>query len=270
MKGLLRKIILEVRTPVLLFGIGLAVIMFLLTSLLPKVLGDIHRIFEKLPFIKPILTALIGIDINDGFTSQMMQAFLWVHPTVLSILWAHELMYCSRMPAAEIDRGTVDFLLGLPVSRWKLYISETIGWIISGVIIICIGLIGHIIASSALQPDMKPGNFAVLCITINLFAVYLAIGGIAFLVSANSDRRGRTIGIMFAIVLASFLLNFLAQFWEPAKTVSFLSIMEYYRPALTIQANEFPWKDVGILSTISLGAWLAGAVIFSRRSICTV
>ena len=89
MKGILRKIFHEVRWPVLFFSLGLAVIMGLLTALLPKVLGDIDKMFEKLPFVKPIITALLGMDPGEGFTAQMMQAFLWVHPTVLSIIWAH-------------------------------------------------------------------------------------------------------------------------------------------------------------------------------------
>jgi len=270
MTGLLRKIFLEVRWPVLFFSLGLAVVMGLLTALLPKILGDIDRIFEKLPFIKPIITALLGMDPGDGFSAQMMQAFLWVHPSVLALLWAHELMYCTRMPAGEIDRGSVDFLLSLPVSRWKLYVSETIGWIISGCIILLVGFSGHLLASSSLQPKMRPELFAVFSVLANLMAVYLAVGGLAFLVSASSDRRGRAIGIMFAILLASFLLNFLAQFWEPAKAISFLSIMEYYHPALVIQTGTFPWKDVSILATIAIVAWAIGGIIFRRRSICTV
>ena len=45
MRGLLRKIFYEVRGPVLLFSIGLAGIMGLLTALLPKVLGDLDKMF---------------------------------------------------------------------------------------------------------------------------------------------------------------------------------------------------------------------------------
>ena len=270
MKGILRKIFHEVRWPVLFFSLGLAVIMGLLTALLPKVLGDIDKMFEKLPFVKPIITALLGMDPGEGFTAQMMQAFLWVHPTVLSIIWAHELMYCSRVPAAEIDRGSIDFLLGLPISRWRLYLGESIGWLVSGAIIIGVGIIGHFIASSTLQPQMRPGFFLIMCVVVNLFAVYMAVGAMAFLVSASSDRRGRAIGIMFAVLLLSSLLNFLAQFWEPAKSISFLSIMEYYRPALVIQSGSFPWRDVLILFSIAGSAWFAGGLIFRRRSICTV
>lgn len=270
MSGLLKKIYIETRWPVLLFALGLAVVMALLTLLLPKVLGDVDQIFERIPFMKPVLTALLGVDVSGGLNAQMMQAFLWVHPTVLSLIWAHEIMFCTRMPAGEIDRGSIDFLLGLPVSRWKLYVSETIAWIVSGIAILAVGLCGHFSVSSTLQPEMRPGSYAIFCVVINLMLVYLAVGGLSLLVSSNSDRRGRAIGIMFAILLASFLLNFLAQFWEPAKTVSFLSVMEYYRPALVIQSEQFPKSDAATLAAIAIVSWIAGGVVFARRSICTV
>lgn len=270
MKGLLRKIYLEVRIPVMLFSAALGLVMFLLTSLLPKVLGSMDTFILKMPFIKPLLSAFIGQDIEGGFTTEMMQGFLWIHPSVLALVWAHELMYCSRLPAAEIDRGTIDFLLGLPTSRWKLFISETIGWMITGAIIVGCGLTGHLLASSSLQPSMRPGLYAITCIGVNFFAVYLAVGGIAFLISASSDRRGRTIGVMFAVLLASFLLNFLAQFWAPAKSFSFLSVMEYYRPAYIIQSGVFPWSDVFCLGVIGLTAWTAGGMVLRSRSVCTV
>lgn len=270
-RGLLKKILWEVRLPVCLFAAALFVVMFLLTSLLPKVLGDFHRIFDKLPFIKPLITALLGMDPgDDGLTAAMMQAFLWVHPTVLTLLWAHELMFCSRVPAAEIDRGSIDFLLGLPISRWNLFKAETLGWLLSGLFILSFGFTGHAIATTGLQPSMQPDFTAVLAIMVNLFCVYLAVGALAFLVSTSSDRRGRAIGIMFGILLLSFLLNFLAQFWPPAKTVSFLSVMEYYRPAMIIQENQFPTYDVTVLCLITATAWTAAGIRLSKRSICTV
>ncbi|MFO0426396.1 MAG: ABC transporter permease subunit [Planctomyces sp.] len=270
MKGLLRKIFLEVRWPVFFFSLGLAVVMGLLTALLPRVLGEAHRMFASLPFIRPVITALLGMDPGNRFSAEMMQAFLWVHPSILTLIWAHELMYCSRMPAAEIDRGTADFLLALPVTRWKLYLSETIGWLISGGVIMAFGVAGYLLASSSLQPEMRPASATTLGILTNLAGVYVAVGGVSFLVSACSDRRGRAIGILFALLLASFLLNFLAQFWPPAKSVAFLSVMEHYRPAIIIQSGQFPLKDVVTLLTVALISWTIGGVIFRRRSICTV
>lgn len=270
MTGLLRKIYLETRLNIVLFSLGLAAVMALLTRLLPKVLGDIERVFEKLPFIKPIITALLGIDPGDQLTSQMTQAFLWVHPTVLSLIWAHELIFCSRMPAGEIDRGSIDFLLGLPVSRWKLYFSETVAWIVSGLIILGSGFAGHLWASQTLGSQMRPTPYATGCVLLNLFGVYLAVGGMAFLLSAVCDRRGRAIGVMFAVLLVSFLLNFLAQFLESARSFSVLSVIEYYRPAEIIRTQQFPIENMATLLILAVCTWLAGGMIFARRSICTV
>jgi hypothetical protein len=47
-------------------------------------------------------------------------------------------------------------------------------------------------------------------------------------------------------------------------------MMEYYRPAIIIQSDEFPVGDVAVLLVIASVTWVAGLVVFSRRSICTV
>ncbi|MBL8818634.1 MAG: ABC transporter permease subunit [Planctomyces sp.] len=270
MIGLLIKIWYEVRWPVKFFSLGLGIIMCLLTILLPKVLGDIHRVFEKMPFVKPLITALLGIDPGNQLTAQMTQAFLWVHPTVLTLIWAHEVMYCTRMPAGEVDRGTMDFLMSLPMSRWKIFIAETIGWILTGVIILAGGLLGHSIASNFLRPEMQASFRQAAFVILNLFCVYLVVGSFSFLVSSCCDRRGRAMGIVFAVLLLSFLLNFLAQFWDVAKLFRFLSVLEYYRPAVIIQSNTFPMQDIVILLSLAGLIWGAAGTVFRHRSLCTV
>ena len=270
MPGLLSKIWMEVRWPVLWFCMGLCAIMGLLTALLPKILGNIHTMFDKMPMMKPLITALLGVDPGEQMSSQLSQAFLWVHPTVLTLTWAHEVMYCSRMPAGEIDRGTADFLLCLPVSRWKVFLAETIGWLISGFCILTFGYAGHLAASLTVQPEMRLSVPHTLMVMANFVAVYLAVGSFAFFISALSDRRGRAIGVVFAIMLASFLLNFLAQFQDWVKSFSWLSVMEYYRPAIIIQSGAFPWFDIGMLLCIAGAFWIAGGLTFQLRSICTV
>ena len=125
--------------------------------------------------------------------------------------------FCSRFPAGEIDRGTVDVLLGLPVSRRKAYYVEVFAWMLSGMFVLTMGYLGHRTTAPLMPADMRPGPVDAAFVLINLFCVYLAVGAFAFLISANSDRRGRAIGATIALVLCSYLLNFLAQFWEPGK-----------------------------------------------------
>jgi len=270
MRGLLNRIRMEMQWSAFWFSLGLFTAMGLLTALLPKVLGNIHEMFERLPLIKPLITALLGVDPGDNFSAQLSQAFLWTHPTVLTLTWAWELMYCSRLPAGEIDRGTADFLMCLPASRTTLFTAETLGWLISGSLLLAAGYAGHLLATSFVHPEMRLTTRSTLLVLSNLAALYLAVGGLAFLLSSLSDRRGRAIGAVFAILLASFLLNFLAQFQDWAKQISWLSMMEYYRPAIVIQANEFPWNDICVLLGLAAATWIAALAVFCRRSICTV
>jgi len=270
MFGLLTKIRIEVFWPVVWFSTGLGVVMALLTTLLPKVLGNIHEVFDKMPLVKPLITALLGVDPGNQMSSELSQAFLWVHPTVLTLIWSHEVMYCSRMPAGEIDRGTADFLMCLPVTRLAIFLSETIGWMVSGTIILLTGLSGHLIASAFVHAEMRLSPMSAILVISNLAAVYLAVGCFAFLISALCDRRTSAIGVVFAILLLSFLLNFLAQFQDWAKAISWLSIMEYYRPAIIIQTGLFPVSDVGTLLVLAAVFWTTALIVFQRKSICTV
>ncbi len=270
MRGLLLKILYEVWLPTLLFGLGLFIIKALLTHVLPQVMQGMGEVFEQFPIAKTLLTALLGTEAGDAITARTMQAFLWVHPAVLALIWGHEITLCTRMPAGEIDRGTIDVLLGWPVSRRQIYLCESIVWLASGVLLIGLGYLGHRSTAATMPATMRPEWTRAALVMANLFCVYVAVGGIVFLVSATSDRRGRAVAVAFALVLASFLLNFLAQFWWLAGHVAFLSVMQYYQPAEILSSGAFPWRDAVVLLTTGMVTWLLGCEIFARRSICTL
>ena len=84
MRGLLLKIFWEVRWQGVGFSARPGDCHGTAHRLLPKVLGDIHLLFDRLPFVRPLLTALLGVDPGRNLTGTMSQAFLWVHPTVLT------------------------------------------------------------------------------------------------------------------------------------------------------------------------------------------
>jgi len=270
MRGLLLKTWYEVWLMTLLFGCALLGVNALLTYVIPHFQEGIIEIIERIPFVQPMLTAMLGTELGDEISARTLQAFLWVHPTVLALLWAHAIVFCTRMPAGEIDRGTIDVLLGLPVSRRAAYYGEAIAWLAAGLVILLMGFTGHCLTSSFIPDEERPEFSRALMVLANLYCVYVAVGGIATLVSSLSSHRGGAMAIAFAIVLASFLLNFVAQFWEPAEQVAFLSVMDYYRPAQNLQSGDFPAADVTVLLSVGAAALLLGGEVVARRSICTV
>ena len=198
-----------------------------------------------------------------------MQALVWVDPGVLALVWAHAMVVTTRLPAGEIDRGTVDILLGLPVTRRAVFIAESVAWLLSGAVVIALGWTGHRLVIMASSSDMHPTFMNSVRVAVTLYGLYVAAGGIGFLISAVSDRRGRAVAALFGVILASYLLSFLAQFWTPAKSLGFLSLMHYYQPMPIFQQGTWPLTSMLTLLGIGVAAWIAGCELFARRSIAT-
>ena len=270
-RGLLRKTWHEVWLTTLIIGVALLGVNAMLTRVVPRFLdqGGIEDLYERAPFVQNMVMAMLGTEFGQEKMAEAMNGMLWVHPTVLTLLWAHAIVFCSRFPAAEVDRGTVDILLGLPVSRRKAYYSEVLAWALAGLFLIAMGFAGHRLSAPAMPENMRPSPTEALYILTNLYFVYFAVGSFAFLISANSDRRGRAIAVTIALVLASFLLSFLAQFWEPAQAIAWMSILEYYRPAEIFVSEQFATANVVTLIAVGTTALMLGGEIVAHRSMCT-
>ena len=176
----------------------------------------------------------------------------------------------QHLLAGEVDRGTIDVLLGLPVSRTQLYLCVTVVSLGAGLCVLLSGLAGNLIAGWFVGPEVRTAPGRLATIVANLYCLYIAVAGAALLISSVSDHRGRAVGITFAFILASFFLSFLAQFWAPAKAMALVSVLTYYRPLLIVENSGWPIGNMVVLVSVGAAFWLAGAIVFARRDICTV
>lgn len=269
-RGLLIRAFRESWPTTLLLGLVLMGVEAALAFVLPKFGAQMSKEWLQLDFARGIMQAMLGTEVADRLGPQMFQSIAWVHPVVLSLTWAHALLGGTRVPAGEVDRGTADVLMSLPVSRWEIFVSETMAWLASGVAILAAALGGNLIGAQGLPPDQQPQVGRLLIVLANLFCLYVAVGGLAWLVSSFSDRRGRAITLVFLILLALFLLNYLAEFWRPLQRIVFLSPLHYHRPINVLTQGSWPWRDMAVLVGVGAAMWGAGGVVFARRDLCTV
>src|SRR5207302_7125342 len=125
----------------------------------------------QLEFARNIMQAMLGTEIVDRIGPHMFQSVAWVHPVPLALTWAHALLCCTRVPAGEVDRGTADVLLGLPVSRWEIFFSESFVWLVCGVVVLAAALAGNLLGSQALPPDQHPHVSRLLIVLLNLYCL---------------------------------------------------------------------------------------------------
>jgi ABC-2 type transport system permease protein len=250
---------------VLLFGVEVV-----LAYVLPTFQTQLTEGLRQIEFVRKFLGAMLGVDASGRWDVVGFLAFTWVHPVVLALVWAHALVCCTRVPAGEIDRGTADLTLTVPVTRWGILRAETVAWLAAGLTVLALGLAGNELGSHYVAAADRPEQRRLLIVVANLFCLYLAVGGLSWFVSAASSRRGPAMIVVFLILLASFLLNFLAPFWSVAERIAFLGILDYYRPIYILRDGTVPWRDMGVLVAVAVVLWIAAGIVFNRRDVCTV
>src|SRR2546428_458762 len=149
-RGLLIRAFRESWPGTLLFGLVLMGVEAALAFVLPKFGSQMSEQWLQLDFARGIIQAMLGTEVGGSLGPQMFQSIAWVHPVPLALAWAHALLCCTRVPAGEVDRGTADVLLGLPVSRWEVFVSETIVWLACGAVILAGALLGNVLGSLGL------------------------------------------------------------------------------------------------------------------------
>lgn len=268
-RGLMSKSWRETRLATVGLGLAAAAVTGLITFVIPQLGLGLNDFILDVPFIRSMISAMTGLDISGGLTTTMMLSVLWTHPVVLAIVSAHAIILCARYPAGEVERGTIDVLLGWPVSRRAVWRVHSLVWLISGVLVVAAALAGYTLGTLGLPAEARPQVERVLMAAANLLALYIAVGGVTLLASAIATRQGHATAVGFAAVAGSFLLNFLVPYWAVADAVSFLGLMEYYRPALILRDGLFPIRDILVLTAIAAGLWCAGMEITARRDIVT-
>lgn len=269
-RGMLEKSARETWITTMFFGAGVGAAATLIAYILPTFFTEMAEPWLQMPIFQNIFKAILGTDVAGALGPNAVIAISWTHPLILILVATHAILFCSRMPAGEVDNGTADILLGLPVSRTSIYVGEGIVWLASGGFLMACVFAGNVIGGSSVVTETEFVLRPRLIAAVNLYCLYLAIGGVAWLASTLGNRRGRVCGVVYAIVLTSFLVNFLGPFSTVMDRLSVLSLLTYYRPLDAFRSGAWPLGDMFVLVTISAITWLAGAIIFRHRDIATV
>ena len=268
--GIIDKSVREIWFVTLVCGLGAFIFEALVTYLTWSYEDLMSDQIMEIPFVRNAMESLLGADMAGPFGPAALRVLVWVHPLILTIVWTHAVAVCTRMPAGELDRGTIDVLLGCPVSRKEVYLSETAVWLASGLIVIALAFLGNVVGHLPVPPEERPEILRSLTVAVNFYALYLAVGGLAFLASSMSDRRGRAVGVVVAILIVQVMWNFLMPYWEFARNYAYLTALDHYQPAAIIRDGGLPAVDLGVLILCAGVFWALGGLYFDRRDICTV
>lgn len=244
----------------LLLGTFVVVFLYAINSL-PM---EHTEVWFKIPWIKSLISSLMGSEISGALNPSGMAAFVFTHPVVLAIVIAFVLSVGSATLVGEIDRGTIDLLASLPISRTQIYVSVSAALICCGPLFCAALWIGASIGRSLTgQHEIRMDDLAL--VASHFFFVYTFLCGMSLGVSAMCSRRSVALGICFGVVLYAFAVNVLSAFWPALKFVTYTSFFRYYAPLKIVEEQSWQWGSILTLVAAGMVLWVAGLVVFRVR-----
>ncbi len=270
--GLVLRALREIIWPTLVFSGLVGTICGMLSYFLPRVQARFMSRGFVPPPLKAFREALFGFDPGNAGVAEMAFALAWSHPVIIAVLSAQAILVCTRILAGEVERGTIDVLLALPVSRWRLFVSESAAWLCSGVMLLGGLFLGSFIGAQFIAPEYRPSWPRLAMVLANLALVYSVIATSSMLAAVLTDRRARAVLSVIILTVASVLISFLYTLdpsLEFTKKLRFLSVLDYYKPVKMLMSGEWPVRDLLWLGGASVVLWLSAGVVLSRRDVTT-
>lgn len=225
--------------------------------------------FAQIVALLPLLAQQYMGAVFSSFAA--MVAFGYFHPVVVIVFVGLSIVLGSE-PAADVESGVVDLVLGRPLPRAALVArSALVLMLATG------GIAAAMVAASRLSTaTLAPASAATIPlatlgrIALNLLALGWVAGAFALALAAVARHRGSAAGGAGIVALAAYLLNVLADLWPRVQPYGRLSPFHYYRPMSILRSggDASTWApDVAVL--LAVAATLVGMalVAFSRRDL---
>lgn len=260
--NLLRQSFAERRVSLLIYAIGVAAYGIMILAIWPSMQNTgITELWDRYPeSIKKAFGASINFGTFDGFMTLEYFAQMWV-----IVMAAYAISVATGSLAGEIEKGTMELLLGQPISRRAIVVTRHLYFSLGLIVLIAATMAPIIIGAPFAGGDISYRGLAAL--SLQAFLFYGAIGSIAFFFSASFSSRGRALFASLGILIASYALDLLSKFSDFVNHFHRLSLFSYYDPYRYVHDVSFAWGDLAVLAAISVFFTTGAVVWFERRDI---
>jgi ABC-2 type transport system permease protein len=252
-------------------AIAMAVLLGGFQVLLVALANSVHQskafagIGDLLP---PFVREFLGPSVTAFLTFGGMVCQGYFHPIVITTVIALTIVI-STMPTSEIESGFMDFILSRPIARHWMITRTIVVTAICTAGVVAMMTAGTWAALHAFgpEPGVWPPAALIWSLAINLGLLMLCWSGVAMAIGAAARRRGVAGAITGLLALATFLLDFVARTWPPARAAARLSPFYYSNPLELIMGIPLRTTDLLALAGIAVAGFATAYVVFSRRDL---
>jgi ABC-type transport system involved in multi-copper enzyme maturation permease subunit len=172
-----------------------------------------------------------------------------------------------RAIAGELEAGSLALALSRPIARRTWFLSHLLVLVVGCLIISEAYALGCLLATAFTSPMGHLEASWMLLAGAQGGLLLLALGGIAFVISAFSSERGRALSWTVGIIVILYAGNFLLPLWGPTKELAKISPFGWFNPAPLLQRGDVAWGDWVVLALYAAIPLAVAAWQFARRDL---
>ncbi|HLJ68311.1 MAG TPA: ABC transporter permease subunit [Chloroflexota bacterium] len=165
--------------------------------------------------------------------------------------------------AQEVERGTIELWLSIPLPRWRLLSSKVVALLTGALALVAATVASIAVGAGIIGESLTVGGL--LGLGLELLAFSIAVAGYSAFFSSLSSTRGRAAGLAAGLTVAFYLGFVVAGFSDRWSWLQHFSIFSAYQPQQALATGSADL--LGAAALLALGALSAATalLIFERR-----
>jgi ABC-2 type transport system permease protein len=174
----------------------------------------------------------------------------------------------NKLLAAQVDKGSMAYILSTPVKRSKVALTQAVYFIGSLLTMFLITTATHIIPTIVLNGSISSSDVGyIIKFNLGLFLLALAFSGICFLASSIFNLSKNAIAVGGGLVGALLLLSIMSMFGENFHFLKNFTIASLYSVNTIVSGSSDYIGQFAVLGGIGLLTYFIGIKIFSKRDL---
>lgn len=262
MMQLTKKMLRDHKIGLTLVAFGLLLYDWFVAAIFPT-FKDVKNIEELIKSYPETLKAFFGFKnvslfTFEGFLNAEFLSFMWV-----VIVAGYLISFATSEVSKEIESGTIESLLSLPVSRLKIITTK---WL--NMAVICLFFVAVTVfplMGLAAAYGIKFSALSLFLVGILGFMFFFSIASFTIMLTVLFNERSKPVFIVIFVLIVSWIWNSVGQIVESIKDLRFLSVFYYFDTIRALVEKEiglgtiFVFSGIIVISTVFAFWW------FSRR-----
>lgn len=243
-------------------GVGMAWMYAALFPTIGKMSESYSEILKSFPeaFLEAFGISETGFAGFESYMSTEHFSFVW--PILIIILI---ISFAGSSLSREIEKGTMEILLSLPISRLKIFFGKYLAGLSGLVIFTLFSVLSIIPLAQAYHIEYAAGRYFTMSLLGFLFG--MAVFSISMLISAIFSDRSKVSIIMGGSLLGMYVIKIISILNDKLDMLKYLSFFYYYDAPKALAKNSISPETFIVFISVSIITTALAAYWFSRRDV---